>query len=78
MAFSSTKQSTAELTAFVKRYAAEHYEKDGWDLVVETMIAADIAEVIKTATTERGAIYAMVRHIRPAHIRREEIKAEAF
>jgi len=42
------------LVAEVLRYAAAHY--DGWDIIVESYSADDIAAIIKSARTVSGAI----------------------
>jgi len=46
----------ADLIEAVREYALIHYEKDGWDFLVECWDVDDIAENIGTARTPAGAI----------------------
>ena len=69
---------TCELIDAVRAYSIAHYEKDGWDYVVECYSDAQIEEIIKTARTAAGAIKMMRAEVRPHAEYRAEIQAEAF
>lgn len=62
----------------VKDHALQNYEDDGWDFVVECYSDAEIAEIIKDCSSEQEAIEAMKEEVRPQHIYRQEVRAEAF
>jgi len=62
----------------VKAHALKHYEKGGWDYIVETMDDEDIAEEIGKATTERGAIAKVGTLADLLGDRRAEVVAEIF
>ena len=70
----------SNFTDAVKRHAIAHYEQDGWDYIVECYADAQIADIIKTARTEKGAIRMMRAHIKPRSDYRADIlrEAEAF
>lgn len=40
------RQPMSELVAGVRAHAQAHYEKDGWDFVVETMDDAELVSII--------------------------------
>ena len=64
--------------AAVKAHAIANYEKDGWDIVVESYSDNEIAELVKTARTIKGAIK-MVRTDCKAHADYSaEIESTAF
>jgi hypothetical protein len=69
---------TADLVAFIKQYATENYERDGWDVVVETYEDQQIADELGWCTTEAGAIRKMRAAVRPYASRRADIEALAF
>jgi hypothetical protein len=54
--------SRAELVAKVRRYAQDHYQDGGWDVIVECWTDGDICAAIGRARTLDGA----VRKLRPA------------
>ena len=62
----------------VKKYALEHYEEDGWDVVVECFSDEEIGEIIQRARTKKGAIEKMSKSIRPLADHRSEIEATIF
>ena len=62
----------------VKKYALEHYEENGWDIVVECFSDEEISEIIKKARTKKGAIEKMSKSIRPLADHRSEIEATIF
>jgi hypothetical protein len=62
----------------VKAYALAHYERGGWDYVVETYGDSDIAKIIKGCRTASGAIKKMRAAIKPIADYREDIQSEAF
>jgi hypothetical protein len=70
--------ATQELIEAVKAYALAHYEKDGWDYVVECYSDADLAEIIKGCRTASGAIKRVRAAIKPRADYRSEIQSEAF
>lgn len=61
----------------VKDFATEHYGKDGWDIVIETMSDEDIFQIIWRARTDQGAINKMAAHLEAPAAYRAEIIAEA-
>jgi hypothetical protein len=67
-----------ELIAAVKQHAVEHYEQDGWDIVVECYSDAELADIIKRARTAAGAIRKVKAHIKPRADYRADIQSEAF
>lgn len=66
------------LIAAVRAHAIAHYEFDGWDYVVECWDDAQIAGIIKTARTEKGAIRMVRAEVKTRADYRDEIQAEAF
>ena len=62
----------------VKKHAIANYEKDGWDIVVESYSDNDIAELVKTARTINGAIRMVRAWVKPLADYRAEVQAEAF
>jgi len=68
----------SDFTNAVRQHAIAHYEQDGWDYIVECYDDAQIADIIKTARTEKGAIRMMRAHIKPRADYRADIQAEAF
>jgi len=65
------------ILAAVKQYALDHYEEDGWDIVVECYGDEEILAIIGKKT-EKSAIAAVKKHVRPQYEYRREIQAEAF
>ncbi len=45
-----------DLIRAVKQYALEHYERGGWDYIIECYDDREIAELIGNAKTVAGAI----------------------
>ncbi len=74
----STATTAIELVAAVKRHALDHYEEDGWDIVIECWSDNEIAEAIGTARTEAGAVRAVRRAVKPVAEHRDEIQRTAF
>jgi hypothetical protein len=72
------KPPMADLVAAVRRHALDHYEKDGWDIVVECWSDDEIAAELATARTVTGAIKAVRKAVRPAAEHRDEIGSTAF
>lgn len=70
-------KTTAELVKHVKAHALRNYER-GWDTVVECYSDEDIAKVIGSATTERGAMAKMRAHYLPYKSYADDIAATAF
>ena len=65
-------------TQEVKEFALQHYEEDGWDIVVECYSDAEISEITRHSRTKEGAIRKMKEHVRPTFQYRKEVQAEAF
>ena len=68
----------AQYVTAIKAHAIAYYETDGWDYVVECYDDAQIADIIKTARTEKGAIRMMRAHIKPRADYRADIQGERF
>ena len=62
----------------VKKHALDHYEEDGWDVVVECFSDEEISEIIQRARTKKGAIEKMYQVIKPIADHRSEIEATIF
>lgn len=63
----------------IKAYATEHYNDAGaaWDVVIETMTDAQIAEIIGKAQTTTGGVRRMRTHLAPYADKRADIEATA-
>jgi DNA-binding LytR/AlgR family response regulator len=70
--------ATQELIDAVRAYAIAHYQRDGWDYVVESYSDSQIADLIKTARTAVGAIKMVRTDCKARADYRAEIQAEAF
>jgi hypothetical protein len=68
----------SDFTEAVKQHAIANYEIDGWDYVVECYDDAQIADIIKTARTEKGAIRMMRAQVKPRADYRADIQGERF
>jgi len=68
----------AQYVTAIKAHAIAHYEQDGWDYVVECYDDAQIADIIKTARTEKGAIRMMRAQVKPRADYRADIQGERF
>jgi len=68
----------SELIAAVKAHALAHYEKQGWDIVVECYSDEQIGEIVAKCRTAKGAISAVLKAVRPSAEYRADIQAEAF
>ena len=68
----------AQYVTAIKAHALTHYEQDGWDYVVECYDDAQIADIIKTARTEKGAIKMMRAQVKPRADYRADIQGERF
>jgi hypothetical protein len=66
--------TTEQLVADVQAYAQEHYETNGWDLVVETMTKAEIEKLIAGAKTKLGALRKVSAHIAPQAAYRADVR----
>jgi hypothetical protein len=66
------------LIAQVMRHAREHYETDGWDIIVECFDEAAIAEIIGRCWTTKGAIAKVAAVARLHAERRADVRAEIF
>jgi hypothetical protein len=51
-----------QLVEAVKQYARDHYEEDGWDVLIECYSDLDIARAIGNCITPKGAIRATIKH----------------
>lgn len=71
----ATKQ---EMIDAVKAHAADHYEEDGWDYLVECYDDGDVAELIKGATTIADAIKTAAEIMKIKGDYRDDIQATAW
>ena len=63
----------------VKAHAVANYNSDGWDMVVEAMTEAEIAEaLVHDMWTRREAIRLIGKDAKTYHDHRGDIQAEAF
>ena len=62
----------------VKDHALQHYEEDGWDIIVECYSDDEIADIIQGCSTEEEAIRAVLDDVTPYYQRQQEVRAEAF
>lgn len=67
-----------EFVEAVKKYAFDHYEKGGWDYVIETMDDADIWAVVSKTRSCDGAINKMAALAHSLGQHRAEVQAEVF
>ena len=67
-----------DLIAAVRKHAVDNYNEDGWDYLVETYNAEEVAELIGDATTIEEAIARAKKVMLLLNDRRIDIKAEAF
>ena len=74
------KVAMAELIAAVRAHAETHYERNGWDFVVECYSDNDIAEILadRQITSKRAAIKEIGAGVRLQNERRTEIEGTAF
>lgn len=56
-------------------YCINHYEEDGFDIVVETLTNAEIEALIEGAETLEDAIEAVLSWVAPIHEHRNEIRS---
>jgi len=68
----------AQYVLAIKAHAIANYEIDGWDYVVECYDDAQIADIVKTARTEKGAIRMMRAQVKPRADYRADIQGERF
>jgi hypothetical protein len=64
-----------ELVDAVKAHARQHYDKNGWDYVVETMSDADILREIGKASTTHSAIRNVGKTVKLWHEQRQDVQA---
>lgn len=62
----------------IKKHAQDHYNKDGWDYVVECFTDEEIAEEIQSASNEQEAIQIMHKLVKERDDYRKDIQAEIF
>lgn len=67
-----------ELVAAVRRYAEDHYEVGGWDVIVEAYTDAELADLIGRARTADGAIRKVRVSVGIYADKRADIEATAF
>jgi hypothetical protein len=70
--------SKSELVQMLKKYAFEHYEEDGFDVLVECYTDAEIEELIAGARTINGCIKKVKDELGPYNSYRKEIESTAF
>lgn len=68
------------LVPAVKKFALANYDRDGWDVIVETMEDEELAEMILESRcyTVNGAIKAVRSFGRMHDDRRQEVQSYAF
>jgi DNA-binding MarR family transcriptional regulator len=71
------KFNTTQLVAFIKAHAITNYAK-GWDVVVETMDDADIAERLGNASSQKAAIAAFADIVETFNEQRDMHRNEAL
>lgn len=71
-------ENTAALVAHVKAHATEHYNRNGWDFVVEAMDDEEIASHIGNTKSEKVARARVRRVARALDDARREVAATAF
>lgn len=62
----------------VRDYALAHYEKDGWDVLIECWSDGDIRAAIGSARTTDGAIKKARAYLAPFDEQRRSVRNEAF
>lgn len=67
-----------EMVDAVKAHAADHYEEDGWDYLVECYSDVEIVGLIGGARTVAGAIKKVGKVMRDKGDYRAEIQATAW
>lgn len=67
-----------EFIQAIRNYAKEHYNQDGWDLVVECWEDKDIRHAIVGASTLEAAITKIQSRLAPLASMRREVEAEIF
>ena len=67
-----------ELVNHVKQYAREHYEQDGWDVIVECWSDDEIAEKLDLSMTNEDAVHAIHYFAKIYNSRRKDVEAEIF
>lgn len=71
-------QDTAALVEAVKAHALEHYEKNGWDFIVECWSDEEIAEEIEGCENELQAVARVASVASALAGQRAEVQAEIF
>lgn len=66
------------MVAAVKQHAADNYNADGWDYVIETMSDADIREQIGSTYTVNGAIRKVHALVKLWDERRKDVQSTAW
>lgn len=66
------------LVAAVRKYARDHYNVGGWDILVECYDDGDILELIEDATTVADAVSRVAKVLKIKADYRADIQAEAF
>jgi hypothetical protein len=67
-----------EMAKAVYSHAERHYEKAGWDFIVECWTLKEIEAEIKGCRTNSGAIAKMARIAKGQDERRQEARSEIF
>ena len=62
----------------IRKHAQEHYEEDGWDILVECYEDKDIADIISTTQNLDEAIKLVAARLKPQAEYRADIQAEIF
>ena len=67
-----------ELVNHVKQYARDHYDQDGWDVIVECWGDNEIADEINLCLTNEEAVSQMHQICKAYDSRRRDVQAEVF
>jgi hypothetical protein len=70
--------SRPELVAAVRAHARKHYERGGWDILIECWEDSDIEDAMGASTTEAGAIRTCAKVLGIMDDYRTDIQATAF
>jgi hypothetical protein len=62
----------------IREYATDHYEEDGWDVLVEAWSDEEIRDEIKGCRNQKAAINRMRKIMRDYKAYGDEIRATAF
>jgi len=73
-----TDYSDEALVKFIRQYATDNYNKDGWDYLVECWDDAAILGEVKNCRSADAAIRKLRKTLKAMDDYRRDIQAEAF